>query len=518
MSDCAKDDIDITADLSVWLKHVLPNVSIKTLNKYQRGIENQDILDVICLADCLRMDPTFLTDCGIKNRVYAEKIKVALGLSDAPVVRTAIPVAHPLSIGESFENARTLVFGMEEVLTPKFLAAVRMDVLLHAYDSDLDVMIVIAVEQRSYAESDRLIQLQSQVQYLRLTLGDSIGSASSMASDGPVGLVSELLGGCGRVIANLEAAEREAAGMRDSTTSVVDCADLAALSSRLAELKVQLETLQACGLRAGQSLSEYASSRGVALSGRDLIVGAVYSDQSLLGLAQSLLRGAGATAGLGDADACATMVVGVVRRATEQWVDGCNSGSLQDLIIGRYGPVALRAVGYHAEELKVAGLGIHELRVAGFSVQELQVAGFSDEDVHETYKFVRSDKDIGAAVKLWLESKERATAQYGDISKWDVSTVTTMRELFKGDDAFNDDIGAWNVSAVTDMSSMFLGASSFNQDIGDWNISAVADMGSMFHESSCFSKDLSSWKIAKGTTVDKMFDDSFNKAFKPVMK
>jgi surface protein len=42
-----------------------------------------------------------------------------------------------------------------------------------------------------------------------------------------------------------------------------------------------------------------------------------------------------------------------------------------------------------------------------------------------------------------------ATAFNGDISGWDVSSVTNMNSMFDGATAFNGDISGWDVSAVT---------------------------------------------------------------------
>jgi surface protein len=42
----------------------------------------------------------------------------------------------------------------------------------------------------------------------------------------------------------------------------------------------------------------------------------------------------------------------------------------------------------------------------------------------------------------------------GDMSKWDVSRVTMMEEMFLGA-SFNGDLSKWDVSKVTSMSSMF---------------------------------------------------------------
>jgi surface protein len=60
-----------------------------------------------------------------------------------------------------------------------------------------------------------------------------------------------------------------------------------------------------------------------------------------------------------------------------------------------------------------------------------------------------------------------------DISDWDVSNVTNMKQMFLGAMAFNQDISAWEVDSVTTMEAMFYGALSFDQDLGDWNVSKV---------------------------------------------
>ena len=51
-----------------------------------------------------------------------------------------------------------------------------------------------------------------------------------------------------------------------------------------------------------------------------------------------------------------------------------------------------------------------------------------------------------------------------------------MSELFK-DSIFNGDISKWNVSNVRDMSDMFYDAKSFNQPIGDWGVSRLRIWG-----------------------------------------
>jgi surface protein len=50
----------------------------------------------------------------------------------------------------------------------------------------------------------------------------------------------------------------------------------------------------------------------------------------------------------------------------------------------------------------------------------------------------------------------------GNISKWDVSNVRDMENMFKECEAFNCDISEWDVSNVTTMYSIFNGCKSFN--------------------------------------------------------
>jgi len=71
----------------------------------------------------------------------------------------------------------------------------------------------------------------------------------------------------------------------------------------------------------------------------------------------------------------------------------------------------------------------------------------------------RTNDDIRKAVNSVCSTnalvRAQADAKYGNISNWDVSWVTNMKELFSGKKSFNSDIGQWNVSNVTNMEGMF---------------------------------------------------------------
>ena len=61
-------------------------------------------------------------------------------------------------------------------------------------------------------------------------------------------------------------------------------------------------------------------------------------------------------------------------------------------------------------------------------------------------------------MNLWCFYPAAAEQKYGHISKWDVSRVTNMSELFCNELHFNEDISALHMSNVTNMLEMFQGA------------------------------------------------------------
>ncbi|GGG03874.1 hypothetical protein GCM10011344_00270 [Dokdonia pacifica] len=84
---------------------------------------------------------------------------------------------------------------------------------------------------------------------------------------------------------------------------------------------------------------------------------------------------------------------------------------------------------------------------------------------------------------------------------WDVSQITTMRDMFAYARNFNQPLNHWNVSEVTSMSSMFNGATIFNQDL-TWNVSKVTDMSGMFFSARDFNGDITEWNTS---SLDFMF-------------
>lgn len=86
-----------------------------------------------------------------------------------------------------------------------------------------------------------------------------------------------------------------------------------------------------------------------------------------------------------------------------------------------------------------------------------------------------------------------------DLNYIDVSHIEDMSYLFAGS-KFCGDISKWNVSSVTNMSHMFYNKKNkinvedelLNGDISQWDVSNVIFMQSMF-DGSAFNGDLSKW-------------------------
>ena len=97
-----------------------------------------------------------------------------------------------------------------------------------------------------------------------------------------------------------------------------------------------------------------------------------------------------------------------------------------------------------------------------------------------------------------------AVAFDGDISNWNVSSVTDMSYMFAATN-FNWPLNSWDVSSVTHMNSMFFDAIHFNQDLHNWNVSSVISMHNMFARATNFNGDISGWDVSKVTDMSGMF-------------
>ena len=122
------------------------------------------------------------------------------------------------------------------------------------------------------------------------------------------------------------------------------------------------------------------------------------------------------------------------------------------------------------------------------------------------FAFIFDNDTLKDAVSDWIDNSASAEFTYGHISDWDVSQVTTMRDLFKGKSSFDEDISGWDVSNVTDMKGMFYNAIEFNQDISSWDVSSVGNMYIMLYNASAFKNGYGAgWVISNKIAVNSLF-------------
>jgi len=137
--------------------------------------------------------------------------------------------------------------------------------------------------------------------------------------------------------------------------------------------------------------------------------------------------------------------------------------------------------------------------------------GFNPDFIHKMFaplllnRLSRWDGDIHEAVDLWYTNRAAAEEKYGHISKWDVSQVTNMNELFQDMNSFNEDISAWDTRNVKEMHGMFCHAKAFNMPIGGWDVSNVKSMRWMFRETFSFNQPIGAWNTSKVINMQRMF-------------
>ena len=97
------------------------------------------------------------------------------------------------------------------------------------------------------------------------------------------------------------------------------------------------------------------------------------------------------------------------------------------------------------------------------------------------------------------------------------SSAINMSFMFQGSKFFNQDLSSWDTSNVTTMKQMFENATRFNNgDIKNattsnalsWNTSRVEDFDGMFNHTAMFNQNLDSWDVSSGTTFRRMFSQN----------
>ena len=83
-----------------------------------------------------------------------------------------------------------------------------------------------------------------------------------------------------------------------------------------------------------------------------------------------------------------------------------------------------------------------------------------------------------------------------------------MSYMFQNASSFNGDLSAWDVSSVTDISAMFQWATNFNGDLSAWDVSNVTNMSYMFNYARSFNGDFSEWQFNSSNALDEFISNT----------
>ena len=84
----------------------------------------------------------------------------------------------------------------------------------------------------------------------------------------------------------------------------------------------------------------------------------------------------------------------------------------------------------------------------------------------------------------------------GDISNWNVSSVTNMGRMFTSASAFNQDLDSWNTSRVTNMFRHVRRRRRLNQPLNSWDVSSVHQYGPACSSgANLFQQNLGKWYV-----------------------
>ena len=112
----------------------------------------------------------------------------------------------------------------------------------------------------------------------------------------------------------------------------------------------------------------------------------------------------------------------------------------------------------------------------------------------------------------------RCTSFNGDISRWDVSTITNLGNFLYGEYQmmnFAGDISSWDVSGVREWFQAFRDNIYFNSDISGWDVRNARNFGLAFYNCDSLTADLSSWNPERADSMGAMFQGSANINFDP---
>ncbi len=107
----------------------------------------------------------------------------------------------------------------------------------------------------------------------------------------------------------------------------------------------------------------------------------------------------------------------------------------------------------------------------------------SDKDIHSLEQLNLSGWDTSSVENMRKMFNNCDKLRFVDVSGWDVSQVKSFESMFEGCKSLETlDVSKWNTSSLKELRWMFSECSNINKlDVSNWNVSAVIDFASLFY-------------------------------------
>ena len=132
----------------------------------------------------------------------------------------------------------------------------------------------------------------------------------------------------------------------------------------------------------------------------------------------------------------------------------------------------------------------------------------------QDFSYLFASSSFNEPIGDWDTSKARTMAgmfssnpMFDQPLRFNTTLVTDMRSMFYRATAFNQAL-PFNTQNVESLASTFDGATAFNGDLSNWDVSSVTTMSQSFRGAGAFRGDLSNWDVSKVTTMS--YGESIN--------
>ena len=120
-----------------------------------------------------------------------------------------------------------------------------------------------------------------------------------------------------------------------------------------------------------------------------------------------------------------------------------------------------------------------------------------------------TNRDATGGTSVTNGNLKAATFVGTAMSKWIMTSATTLELTFYGASEMNSNLSGWNVAKVTSLHQTFREASKFTgTGLATWDTASVTHLNYVFFKAGKFNGDISGWDTGKVTDIDSFATNS----------